>query len=420
LTPYLQQKTLYPPLIHRRISKNLGLIVVIPAYNEPQLLRSLMALKRCQLHYWDVEVIVVINDAEKDTPAIKKTNQQVFEQAKNWSVKNSTPRLQYRILYQEDMPDKFAGVGLARKIGMDEACYRFEKIKKKNGIIICFDADSSCQPNYFQAIEEHFKKYTKSAACSIHFEHPLTGAEYEPEVYEAIAAYELHLRYFINAQRWAGAPFAYQTIGSSMAVRSRHYQKQGGMNKRKAGEDFYFLHKFISVGKCSNLKTTTVIPSPRMSDRVPFGTGKAVKEILENREAYNTYHPQTFKDLKALFKIVPSLFTTPFLEIKEKLSPCLNEFLDLQQVEQKLDEIKGNTTTAKAFTKRFYHWFNAFLLMKFAHFARDHYYENVVVGEAASWLLEELSGASNDLSIKELLIEYRSLVSIIRKVEPSG
>jgi len=407
LTPYLQQKTLYPPLIHRRISKNLGLIVVIPAYNEPQLLRSLMALKRCQLHYWDVEVIVIINDAENDTKEIKNTNQQVFEQAQQWSKKNSTPRLQYRILYQEDLPDKFAGVGLARKIGMDEACYRFEKIKKKNGIIICFDADSSCQPNYFQAIEEHFKKYTKAAACSIHFEHPLMGAEYDPEVYEAIAAYELHLRYFINAQRWAGAPFAYQTIGSAMAVRSSHYQKQGGMNKRKAGEDFYFLHKFISVGKCSTLKTTTVIPSPRISDRVPFGTGKAVREILENKKVYTTYHPQTFKDLKTFFKQVPSLFNMPHSTVKEKLSPCLNQFLYLQEVEQKLEEIRGNTTTAKAFTKRFYHWFNAFQLMKFAHFARDHYHENVGVGEAAAWLLEELGKETSNSSNKDFLLAFR-------------
>lgn len=409
MTPYLQQKTLYPPLIHRRISKNLGIIVVIPAYNEPQLLRSLMALKRCQLHHYDVEVIVVINDAIKDTSDIKNTNQQVFEQAQKWSEKNSTPRLQYRILYREDLPDKFAGVGLARKIGMDEACYRFEKIKKKNGIIVCFDADTSCQPNYFQAIEGHFKKYTKSAACSLYFEHPLMGAEYEPAVYEAIAAYELHLRYFINAQRWAGAPFAYQTIGSAMAVRASHYQKQGGMNRRKAGEDFYFLHKFISIGKCSNLTTTTVIPSPRMSDRVPFGTGKAVKEILANKELYTTYHPQTFKDLKALFKIVPTLYASDFSTAQANLSKCILQFLSLQEFEEKLAEIRGNTTNSKTFTKRFFNWFNAFQLMKFAHFARDHYYNNCRVGEAAAWLLTESGSKSNELSDKELLLAFRAI-----------
>ena len=34
------------------------------------------------------------------------------------------------------------GVGLARKIGMDEACYRFHKVRRSRGIIACFDADS--------------------------------------------------------------------------------------------------------------------------------------------------------------------------------------------------------------------------------------------------------------------------------------
>ena len=36
---------------------------------------------------------------------------------------------------------------------------------------------------------------------------------------KGITEYELHLRYFIHAQRHAGFPFATQTIGSSMAVR---------------------------------------------------------------------------------------------------------------------------------------------------------------------------------------------------------
>lgn len=408
MTSYLQQKTLYPPFIQRRISKNLGLIVVIPAYNEPQLLRSLMSLKRCQMHYWDVEVIVVINDAEEDDPTIKATNQQVFEQATKWSRENSTPRLQFRIHYQEDLPNKFAGVGLARKIGMDEACYRFEKIKKKSGIIACFDADSACQPNYFQVIEEHFKKNTKSAACSIYFEHPLIGAEYEPEIYQAITAYELHLRYFINAQKWAGAPFAFQTIGSAMAVRSNHYQQQGGMNRRKAGEDFYFLHKFIGIGKCTRLTQTTVIPSPRISNRVPFGTGKAVQEIVTDAQPYTTYHPKTFQAVKALFKIVPSLYEETTSLDDYEVDNCLQQFLALQDFDQKLTEIRSNTTQKKAFTKRFFTWFNAFQLMKFAHFSRDHYYKNIPIGEAATWLLKELK-ISPQATLKEQLLQFREL-----------
>src|SRR4029434_9989987 len=100
------------------------------------------------------------------------------------------------------------------------------------------------------------------------------------EIYKAIAAYELHLRYYLQALRTAGFPHGYHTIGSSMAVRARTYMEQGGMNRRQAGEDFYFLHKLIPLGGFTELNSTTVYPLPRPSNRVPFGTGRAVSEWL--------------------------------------------------------------------------------------------------------------------------------------------
>ncbi|MEZ4848575.1 MAG: hypothetical protein R3B93_08135 [Bacteroidia bacterium] len=72
---------------------------------------------------------------------------------------------------------------------------------------------------------------------------------------------------------------AFHCVGSSMAVRSIAYQKRGGMNRRKAGEDFYFLQKFIAEGTLAELSTTKVIPSPRASEKVPFGTGRAIKKL---------------------------------------------------------------------------------------------------------------------------------------------
>jgi len=409
LTLYLQQRVLYPPFIKKRPSLNLGIVVVIPAYNEPYLLLSLMSLKRCSLPQSDIEVIVVINDSELTSAAIKQENIKLLEQATRWSQKNSTPRLRFRILYQDDLPKKFSGVGLARKIGMDEACYRFEKINQSNGIIVCFDADSLCEKNYFQAIEDHFNLHPKIAACSIYFEHPLFGADFDSEIYTAITDYELHLRYFINAQRWAGATYAYQTIGSAMAVRSNYYQQQGGMNRRKAGEDFYFLHKFISLGKCNNLVSTTVIPSPRISDRVPFGTGKAIGDMLANDKSYDTYHPNIFKDLKELFANIENLYASANNWESVLSSDALKTFLTTQDFEEKLNELKNNTANLPNFKKRFFQWFNAFQLMKFANFAREEYYGTMSVDEAAAWLLTEFGEEPNMLDNKSLLIAFRQL-----------
>ena len=95
----------------------------------------------------------------------------------------------------DSLPKKHAGVGLARKIGMDEACWRFQKIRNPRGIIAAFDADSRCEVNYFKAIVEHFQKKSHIQAASIYYEHPTQGVDFEEDVYAAIVLYELHLRY---------------------------------------------------------------------------------------------------------------------------------------------------------------------------------------------------------------------------------
>lgn len=410
---YLQQRTLFAPLIFRKPSLNLGMVVVIPAYDEPFLLLSLMNLSKCTLPLCDVEVIVVINNSEQSSQATRDRNQEIYLKALVWAKKNNKHRIKFHVLYVPDLPSKSAGVGLARKIGMDEACWRLMKIRNKNGIIVCFDADSRCETNYFLALEEHFASYPKSPACSIYFEHPLHGVEHADEVYEAIVPYELHLRYYIQAQRLAGFPHAYHTVGSSMAVRVMAYQQQGGMNKRKAGEDFYFLHKFISLGQFSECLSTKVLPSPRPSHRVPFGTGRAVNEIISANGGYETYNLSSFLDLKQLFDQVPALFkadSTTYEELVAELPESVQAFLAKQDYVSKWQEIRSHTASRKAFVARFYKWFNAFMLMKYVHFARDQYYPNVPVGEAAASLLSLLHACSFEpTQLSVLLNHYRAL-----------
>ena len=64
MTPYLQQRGLFPPLIQHRPSPLLGIVVVIPCHDEDFLLLSLLSLRRCERPGCDVEVIVLINHAE--------------------------------------------------------------------------------------------------------------------------------------------------------------------------------------------------------------------------------------------------------------------------------------------------------------------------------------------------------------------
>ncbi len=410
MTPYLTERGLYPPLIDAKPSPLLGIVVVIPCHDEDFLLLSLMSLRKCERPRCDVEVIVVVNESENDPEAIREKNRATTEQAQRWAQADNLGWLRFHILHLDPLPKKHAGVGLARKIGMDEACYRFAKVGNQQGVIACFDADSRCERNYFQAINAHFTENPKAQACDIRFEHPLSGPDFPDEIYQAITLYELHLRYYVLAQRWAGIPHAFQTIGSSMAVRCDAYQQQGGMNRRQAGEDFYFLHKFIPLGGFGEITATKVIPSPRPSHRVPFGTGRAVGELLKNGGNYLTYSPRSFEDLQvflgneleALHELedVPKLF--------ERLPESIGTYLRLNGFEKKLSEIQLNTSNAEAFQKRFWRWFDAFLVMKYVHFARENYYPDVEVMAAAGWLLREmkLGTVATAREMLELLRRY--------------
>ena len=69
-----------------------------------------------------------------------------------------------------------------------------------------------------------FRKH-KVAGVSIAYEHRLEG---EKEKREAMVKYELYLRYYQQALKYAGHPYAYTCIGSAFAVRACDYVAQEG------------------------------------------------------------------------------------------------------------------------------------------------------------------------------------------------
>jgi hypothetical protein len=391
-----------PPQISKPPAADLSLVVVIPCFNEADLLASLESLWQSERPQGAVEVIVVINSAAGSSETVRAQNLQTWTEAMTWSTDHSEERFRLHVLHLPDLPPKQAGVGLARKIGMDEAVRRFDAASNPHGVIVGFDADCLCESNYLRAMERHFEENPRCPGCSVYFEHPLAG--------EAIAAYELHLRYYVQGLRGAGFPYAYHTLGSCMAVRANIYCEQGGMNKRQAGEDFYFLHKIIPLGHFMDLTETTVFPSARASDRVPFGTGKAVRDYL--RDGHRKSYPlAAFLDLQQLLDFLPELFRSrDGSRVLGVLPKAMASFLGAQDFNRSLAEIFGNTSTEAAFRKRFFHWFNAFRVMMFIHHARDNFYGESDVASAAGKLLSlRGQGESAPNSIGELLRVYREL-----------
>ena len=297
---YLEYFSINKALFQEKTPENLALCIVIPCCNEPNALQTLQSIKQCILPNIGIEVIIIINDSETAEENVKQLNAETYRELVDFAKKNNTSKLQFLVHYEKNIPKKHAGVGYARKLGMDEAVRR---LNHPNGIICCLDADCTVLDNYLIEIFKHFHSPEKDTA-TVYFEHPVSGNEYPQDIYRAIYHYELHLRYYKNALQYTGFPFAVYTVGSSMAVKAGAYCKQGGMNKRKAGEDFYFLQKMCKLSKPIEINTCTVYPSPRTSTRVPFGTGKAIAEIISNDNSnYYTYAFESFFVVK-LFDVV--------------------------------------------------------------------------------------------------------------------
>jgi glycosyltransferase involved in cell wall biosynthesis len=398
---FCARQILHPP------ASDLGLVVVIPCFNEPDLIGSLDSLWACDRPACGVEVIVVINASCDSSPESHAQNERTYREATQWISNHLDPKLAFYCLHFPTLPAKRAGVGLARKIGMDEAVGRLGEVTTE-GVVACYDADCRCDRNYLTAMAQHFHKHSRCPACSIYFEHPLEGP-LEATVYEAAVSYELHLRYYVQALRFAGVPWAYHTVGSCLAVRADVYMAQGGMNQRQAGEDFYFLQKIIPLGGFLDLTETRVMPSPRPSDRVPFGTGRAVRTHRMG-ETFTTYPLEVFLDLKRFLEQRPPWRRAEESSKAHPWSPAVQTFLQAQGFEEALQEMRENTSSDAAFGKRFFRWFNGFRVLKFVHHARDCFYGPRPVKTESARLLSLRMGPDNeatDLSSRALLERYR-------------
>lgn len=385
---YLSRYAWKEPLFSEYPSfETLSAIIVIPSFKEENILHALNALNACEEVRSDILIIVVVNDSINDSEEIKKVNEITLKTLETYSSR--LPLLFKRT----ELPNKKAGVGLARKIGMDEAVRIFEQ-HKTNGLIACYDADSSCDTNYLKELEKCFYNDQFQSGVVFH-EHVLDGVN-EDEIIQ----YELFLRYYVDAIRVTGFPFAHQTLGSCIVVRSDTYQLVGGMNTRKAGEDFYFLNKLVSRPGFYEINRTTIYPSDRVSDRVPFGTGKAVSAIKKDESDYCVYHPKMFEMLKQFFDGIERYWN-------KELETIPQEFLSFdKKLSESIARLANQTSSFESFRKRFYDWFDLFQIMKFAHYFRDNHLANVSLSEALNWLGTKGEPLNGDF--KSILWELRT------------
>ncbi len=409
---WLKERTLFPELIHEAPLADTGIITVVPAFNEPEITLLLDSLAGCMPSSCSTEVIIVVNAPPGAEEESRKNNLISIQKIQIW--KTNHPGCFFR-LYQVDVTGTAIegwGVGLARKTGMDEALRRFDLIGRPDGVILCLDADCTVDENYFKAVQEELLAGKDRKGCSIYFEHPVSGTEFPEDVYRSIIQYELHLRYYFQGLTWAGFPYVHHTVGSTIAVKALSYMKVGGMNRKMAGEDFYFIQKLVPLGGYFNLNTTTVHPSPRLSFRVPFGTGPAISKISGSENSFLSYNLMAFTELKSMFDLIDRLCLYPSRDseyLYDYLPAGIKKFISNDEWGLKLHEIGKNTGTPASFRKRFFGWFNMFRIVKYMNFVHGCLYSRVPVSESAYDLLRIIGRDPGSKDPASLLACYRIL-----------
>lgn len=359
--------------------------IVVPALDEFENIKMLLAslAHNDRKYFSETLIIFVVNNIASVNEEVKLNNSVTMRFIENIINDKGAPhevtRSGLSIGFVDasssgnELPEKEGGVGLARKIGMDLALNILDYNSSRKKTLICLDADCTVSSNYITEIVENFNMRNISAA-SIYFEHPVESLQFP----EAIINYEIFLRYYVLGLKYAGSPYAFHTIGSSMACDYESYIKIGGMNKRKAAEDFYFLEKLSKSVKVSNINEAAVYPSGRSSWRVPFGTGRSVIRFMNNeRNEYLLYSPVSFDILKEWLKIFHNtdiLKTEDYLMHAREISPELSCFLTERNFLKEWTNILKNSKSEEQINKQKALWFDGFKTLKLIHHLRDKMY----------------------------------------------
>ena len=353
------------------MGSSMHISIIIPSYHEPNIADTLWDLEKAYVESpVSLSVYVILNDSERDAETVRAHHRSQLLEIDALPLSFSMD-----VIHLAHVQHKKAGVGHARKTGMDRAVG--ERGADRSHVLVCLDADCRVRKDYLKGWTQIYKNREIDAAV-MQFEH-LTDSGSEP-LDQAIIEYESHLRYYHQLQYLSGYPHAMQPIGSCLSVRADFYQKIGGMNRRKAGEDFYFLQKCQLNGTVAHASNSKVYPSNRVSKRVPFGTGRAMMERLVNPTQF-TYDFACLPLLKDVVSALSQTGSEPE-QLWQSLPTHSRPFFETEGLWNHWIETARHTRTPEAFSDRIFRWFHPFRFMKLMHHLRDSVWPSVPIEHA--------------------------------------
>jgi hypothetical protein len=271
------------------------------------------------------------------------------------------------------------GVGLARKIGCDLVLALHANGRIASPWIHATDADTLLPPDYFDQVAALDPDVTSAAIYF--FEHVFSDDE---ELARAGRLYEISLRYDTLGLAWAGSPYAYENMGSCLAIPASAYAAVGGFPMTNAMEDVTILNALAKIGRIERLGGAPVRLDGRISTRVPVSTGQALSAIVNRPGAADAYalpHPLAFAHLAAWLRMLGVLARRRD-EVSAALAtlPRNSPFFRADLLEEALDEMGAFAAAREAIREpaderttlhRLHRWFDLFRTRRLLDLLRD-------------------------------------------------
>ena len=317
------------------------------------------------------------------------------------------------------------GVGLARKHGVDFALGAWSAGRLASHWIQCTDADVQLPADYFAPPS------IPGAAALHRFRHVAA----EPGTRAFAAVYDLWLRLHVLGLHWAGSPYAFHTIGSTIAVDACSYAAARGVPRRSAAEDFYLLNKLAKLGRVVSAPSAPVVIDARASDRVPFGTGRAMGRMQRDgaRAAPRFYHPDVYAHLAVLLRHLERAVDSGAFEwtaiarslrARELATAPMSAALSTLGIAPAVERLLRGSADRERRRRAVHGWFDAFRTMKFMHAVRDAGVASVDAAAAldagAHLLRQSADSVSDDVNEIRRVLDDAELYTCISKMSPSA
>jgi hypothetical protein len=373
-------------------------IVVVPCYDEsPEFIEDF-----CQCHgSTSILLLLVINRPEGSASTV---NQRLRDGLTGWPHEAIQPGyalhragehlsiLSVDLEYLEGETPRDQGVGRARRVGCDLALALINTGTITSRWIVSGDADCHWPGGFFQECWPH-----DASAVSLPFTHHLFEND---STSAATLLYELKLHHYVLHLAALGSPYGFHALGSSFAVRANAYAAVRGVPLRSAGEDFYLLNKLAKVGLIHRATGTGVTITARQSSRVPFGTGPAVRRLLQAENMLSEplfYDAKSFSTVGRLLEKFNRWVNHPETNTEAELGEALGSdiassvtpLLKQWHYEKAIAHIHNAARTEALRQQHTHVWLDGFKLLKLIHLLRDNHYPNISfidsVNQPAQW-----------------------------------